>query len=117
MREQGTDKSKWQTRSLKCIAVGTCNLSDGLLFYHPPSKQMFSCSDGYKFDSFSPAGPQFNETYDGKFIFNTKASMESIHRPPTHEQGTDAFIRQNNTYIPITILSIPINDDTEHYVV
>jgi dUTP pyrophosphatase len=52
---------KWKSRSLKCICVGTCPDSDALLFYHPPSKQTLSCADGYRFDSFSPSGPQFGE--------------------------------------------------------
>ena len=117
MREEGSDKFKWHSHNLKYIAVGACNVSDCLLFYHPPSKQMFLCPDGFKFDAFSPAGPKFQEIYDGKFIFNTRASMDSIHRPPTHEHGTTAYIYNNNNYIPITVLSIPINDDTEHYIV
>ena len=59
---------KWKTQTLKCITVGKCPRSDSILFYHPPSKQLLSCANGYKYDTFSPAGPQFNEQYDGKFI-------------------------------------------------
>jgi hypothetical protein len=118
MREDGTSKLKWINRSLKCIVVGQCPKSDGLLFYHPPSKQMLSCSDGYKFDSFTPAGPQFKLTYDGRFIFNTKASTTSIHRPPTHEQGQKAFIlTDDGTYKKVNVLSVPVNKDNENYVV
>ena len=51
---------KWASDSLKCIVVGSCPNSDGLLFYHPPSKKTFSCADGYKFDTFGPAGAHFN---------------------------------------------------------
>jgi hypothetical protein len=51
IQEEGPG-SKWKTRSLKCICVGTCPDSNALLFYHPPSKQTLSCANGYWFDSF-----------------------------------------------------------------
>jgi hypothetical protein len=95
LREEGTSKSKWKDRSLKCIVVDTCNNSDGLLFYHPPSKQMLSCSDGYKFDTFTPAGPQFKETYNGRFIFNTIAGTKNIHRPPKDHLHTYNLMTEN----------------------
>jgi hypothetical protein len=90
-RSQGTNKSKWQPQSLKCIAVGRCPTSNGILFYHPPSKQTLTCSDGYKFDMFSPSGLQFNLKFDSGFIFSTESTRAAIHRPPTHEEGTTAY--------------------------
>jgi hypothetical protein len=117
IHKEGTAKSKWKDCSLKCIVVGTCSKSDGLLFYHPPSKQMLSCSDRYKFDTFTPAGPQFKLQYDGRFIFSTRASTDSIHRPPTHEKGKRAYILSDDKkYIPVNILSIPIDNDNGNYV-
>jgi hypothetical protein len=56
VRTQGTNKSKWKSQSLKCIAVGRCPKSDGILFYHPLSKQTLTCGDGFKLDTFSPSG-------------------------------------------------------------
>ena len=120
---------KWKGKTLKCIAVGQCPISDCLLFYHPPSKQTLSCGQGYKFDISHPSGPEFNLEYDNKFIFNTKASIDYIHRPPTHEQNATVFIchtseidpsctsteQPNGTikYSAATILNIPLNDTNE----
>jgi hypothetical protein len=116
VRDNGTASNKWKSKSLKCIVIRQCDKSDGLLFFHPPSKQILTCGDGYKFDTFSPAGPQFELNFDGNFTFNTQSDLDDIHRPPTHEEGTTVYIRQDNTYIPSTILSVPIDNDNEHYV-
>lgn len=100
--------------------MGTCNKSDGLIFYHPPSKQTLTCGDGYRFDTFSPPGPQFGQQYEGDFIFNTKAALTSIHKPPTHEENAKVYYKTSTTpetYEKATILSIPINDDEEPYTV
>ena len=117
-RESGPG-SKWKGRSLKCICVGTCPTSDSLLFYHPPSKQTLSCADRYRFNSFSPSGPQFSEKYESNFIFNTKSAMDNIHQPLTHESNCTKYYRVPDTdeYIEVTILSVPVNDDTDPYVI
>ena len=113
---------KWKGKTLKCIVVGKCPKSDGLLFYHPPSKQTLTCGQGYKFDMSHPSGPEFDLVYDNKFIFNTKSSTDYIHRPPTHEQNKTVYVldptvnaKDNNTYVEATVLNVPINDSEEHY--
>ena len=58
-RENNTQINNWAPKTLKCILVRTCPQSDDLLFYHPPLKQMLTCSDRYWFDPFCPASPQF----------------------------------------------------------
>ena len=110
---------KWKDRSLKCIVVGTCPISDALLFYHPPSKQLLSCAENYRFDTFSPSGPQFNEPYESNFIFNTKSSMENYHQPLAHEQGTEKYFKadKDGQYIKVRILSIPIDDTKDNYII
>jgi hypothetical protein len=116
-REDGQDKNKWTSKSLKCILVGKCNKSDSLLFYHPPSKQTLSCADGYRFDMVSPAGPHFGKHYDGDFIFTTKSSLSVIHKPPSHEENATVYINIDNKYKAATVLNIPINDDNGLYTV
>lgn len=116
-KENGQDKNKWTSKSLKCILVGKCGKSNSLLFYHPPSKQTLSCGDGYRFDSSTPAGPQFGEHYDGDFIFNTKSATDAIHRPPTHETNATVYIDVDGKPQAATVLNIPINDDSEPYTV
>jgi hypothetical protein len=116
-QEDGQDKNKWSSKSLKCILVGKCNKSDSLLFYHPPSKQTLSCADGYRFDMVSPAGPHFGKHYDGDFIFTTKSALSVIHKPPSHEENATVYINVDNQYKAATVLNIPINDDNEPYTV
>ncbi len=119
-RVQGQHKNKWKSKTLKCILVGKCSRSDSLLFYHPPSRQTLSCADGYRFDTVTPAGPHFGETYDGDFIFNTKSDVEDIHRPPSHQENEVCYVPDENnpnTYHRSIILSIPINEDTEPYTI
>jgi dUTPase len=113
------DRSKWHSQTIKCIAVGRCPKSDGLLFYHPSTKQLLSCGDGYKFDTSSPSGPQFSENYDQNFYMTTRASAEdAIHCPPTYQQGQHAYIQlEPNIYTKVHILNIPFNDDTKPYTV
>jgi hypothetical protein len=118
-REDGKVKNKWLPKTLKCIVVGKCSISNGLLFYHPSSKQTITCGDGYKFDTFSPSGPQFDQKFDGNFVFCTKSTESALHRPPTHEQGESAYVTQDNglTYLPAKIISVPINHDDDTYTI
>jgi hypothetical protein len=114
--DQGEQCNKLKSKSLKCIAVGKCDQSDGLFFSHPPSKQIYTCSDGYKFDSFSPSGPQFALPFDGSFVFSTKSVMPGINRPPTQKNGKLYTSKLNQQYIACKVLSVPINNDSETYV-
>ncbi len=75
------ERNKWKSKTLKCIVVGKCNKPDGLLFYHPPSKQLITAANGYCFNMTHPSGPDFNS-----FTFHTKGSLDFVHRPPTHEE-------------------------------
>jgi hypothetical protein len=119
-RHGGAHTSKWAPQSLKCIAVGTCSKSNGLLFYHPPSKQVITCGDGYKFDSFSPSGPQFNETFDGNFVFSTKSLGDAVHRPPSYELQSKVFYQSPDDpslYLSASVLSQPVDDEHTPYTV
>ena len=118
-REQGgTHKNKFKTRSLKCILVGSDSKSNGYLFYHPPSKQLLSGNNGHRLDTFLPAGPQFDQAFDGNFIFNTRGEMDAIHRPLTHDDGKQVFYKDDeNKFVEARILSSPIDDEKEPYTI
>jgi hypothetical protein len=118
-RETGSNhKNKWLNKTLKCILVGKCPNSDSLLFYHPPSKQTLSCAEGYRFDTSTPAGPQFGERYEGDFIFNTKSALSAIHRPPSHEENKTVYYSDDNgAYHSAKVLHVPIDDDNEPYTI
>jgi hypothetical protein len=97
--------------------VGQCDKSDGLIFYHPLSKQTLTCGEGYKFDTFSPSGPQFGLHFDGSFIFSTQSVLAGIDRPPTHEEGTTVYLKTDSSYIPSLILSVPVDEEQDNYVI
>ena len=114
----GKHKNKWKSQSLKTICVGTCPDTDGLIFYHPSTKTLLSCADKYRSDTYHPAGPQFNEPFDGRMKLNTKSSLENIHTAPSHETRASVFVKTNDEkYHKATVLSTPFNEDDEHYVV
>ena len=107
---------KWKPKILKCIVVRTCPKSDGLLFYHPPSKELLSCWDCYKFVTFHPSSPEFNLQYDNNFIINSRREVEYIHRPPSQKQNTTIFIPSKtnpNNFEPAHVLEVPINENTD----
>ena len=116
-RSNNKDINSWSSKTLKCILVGKCPKSDALIFHHPPSKQTLTCGDGYRFNVYSPAGPQFNQTYDGDFEFTTKSALHNIHSRPSHKLGTTAYININNTYKKVNVLDIPTNEEDDTYTV
>ena len=113
----GQHKNKWKTKTLKCILVGTDNKSDGLLFYHPPSKQLLTGNNGYRLDTYLPSGPQFNETFDGSFQFNTKGDMDAIHRPMAFEEGNNVYLKQEDKYVQAKIVAAPLDDENDTYTI
>ena len=114
----GTHKNKWSSQSLKTICIGTCPDSDGLLFYHPPSKSIISCADNYHFDTHLPSGPQFSQNFDGRFQFTTKSSNDIIHMAPTHEKNATIYIkRDDSNYDDAVILQQPHDQESDPYIV
>ena len=97
--------------------MGKCPNSDALRFFHPPSKKLISYSDGYRFDTFMPTGTHFNLKMDGNFYFNTKSDEHNYHLTSTHEEHATKYIKENNIYHAFKILNIPVDPNTEPYVV
>ena len=113
----GQKINKWRNNTLKCIVVGQCPNSDSLLFYHPGSKHLVSLAT-YKFNTYLPSGPQFNEKYDGTFVMNTMKDHETLHIMPTHQLHNKVYIKtSDNTYVLAWILAIPMDESNEPYVV
>ena len=109
---------KWKDKSLKCIVVGRCPVSDSLLFYHPPTKQTLSCAENYRFDLSSPAGPHFNEQYETNFHFNTKSSIDDYFQKPAHENNDIKYFKNDQgQYVKVIVLSTPVDDSKENYIV
>ena len=116
MRAEGHNKSKWKSQTLKCIAVGKCNDSDSILFYHPPSKQTLSCSNGYTFDTFTPTNTHFNEKFDANFTFNTQSDLDTIHQPPAHDQNQVMYFKnEGGQYTKCKIIEQPYDEAAETY--
>ena len=112
----GTHLNKFKSQTLKTICVGRCPKSDSLLFYHPPSKTLLSNADGYRFDNHTPSGPQFGLKYDGGFHI-TRKSSSPIHQRPQHKENDTAYVKKKEKYVPVTILQVPIDEESEYYTV
>ena len=87
----GDHKNKWVGRSMHCILVGTDHKSDGLLFYHPATKHTYVANNGFRLNTYMPAGPIFGFQYDGNFTWNTKAATMQPHMPMAHEDNDTVF--------------------------
>ena len=111
--------SKYHSNAIKCICVGRCSTSNGLKFYHPPTKRLFTNGNVVKFDLTLPVGPQFNESYDGSFTFTSKADLDSIlHRPlPFADSGTVHATHPNtNKTTKAVVINSPFDPTTDPYI-
>ena len=112
--------SKFHTNSLLCICVGRCPTSNGLLFYHPPTKRTFTEADSIKFDFTFPAGPRFNEKYDGSFTFTSRADLDNIlHRPSPFNIDETVFVKHpdNDKYTKASIFHSPFDASAQPFTV
>ena len=113
----GDHKNKWVGRSMHCILVGTDHKSDGLLFYHPATKHTYVANNGFRFNTYMPAGPTFGYQYDGNFTWNTKAATMQPHMPMAHEDNDTVFCKVNGEYKESKVLASPFDDEIETYTV
>ena len=107
----GQHKNKFCNQTLKCILVGADSKSDGLLFYHPYSKQVFTADDGYPLDTSLPTGLHFNLTYGSDFTFNIKGTHGLLHPPHLFELSCPVYYHLNNQWREAKSVNRPINKD------
>ena len=110
-RDAETDRETFHSQSLCAIAVGRCNKSAQLLFYHPPTKQTIS-SDDFSLDETLCSGPVFGLKYDGGLYVDKYYDEAETFSPPTHAPSSMVFIKHNHTYIKCKVLTIPDRDST-----
>ena len=117
-KEQGISHcNTFRSQTLRCITIGLSNKADCVLFYHPPSKQIIHAPT-YKFDTFLPSSPQFQLAFDGEFIFNTRADLDSsIHRPTSHETNLTVYVTLPTDATPHQgiIVQQPVNKNTQPF--
>ena len=96
-----------QGQSLRCIAVGRCTKSNGLTFYHPPTKQLLSSTD-FVLDPTLASGPTFKLPYEGGIFFNTYSDMSEDLRPPAFPPESTAYMKtSDDTFREALVLAIP----------
>ena len=65
-------------------------------------------------NSQSPAGPQFNQRYNGDFDFATHSARENIHMVPQRKSNAKAYYEENNKlYHQVIILDAPIDESQD----
>jgi len=110
--------NKFQSRSLKCILFGRDSHSNGLIYYHPPSKTTFVDGNEYRLDLSSVAGPAFKLDYEGSFHSPQKRVWTQSYTALLLSRKTN----QSSFYQPEIITRTPalhesVNPTTDPFVV
>ena len=92
-------------------------MSDAPHLFYSPSKQLITCESGYILDTFSPESPQFEEKFDRNFVFNTKSDKTDYHLDLSHKVNITKFIHEDDKYISVKIISVPLNPNTQLYLI
>ena len=65
-----------------------------------------------------PSGPQFQQVFNGNFMFNTRSAMDTIHQPLTHDKGKIVFFQvPDKSYVEAKVISSPLDDEKEPYTI
>jgi hypothetical protein len=107
-----------QSKSMQGIALGCCRKSDGMIFFCPHTKQLYTSSD-YKLDEGRNTPNTFNLHYDGGIfvgLYNHQAHNNSIEPFPEGTSISFPSKHPNNNMDSIlmrgTVISVPINNTT-----
>ena len=114
-------RSKFQSKSLKCIVVGREINSNCLQFYHTPTKKILS-SNTYKLGPTLTSFPVVDLSYDGCLSFNTYKNNVYIHSLLGLYVGTKVWYKKcienpDSNYIQAKIISIPMDHTSDLYIV
>jgi hypothetical protein len=100
-----------EAQTLQGIAIGRCRQSDGLLFYCPHTREIYSSGD-YKLDEGLSTPNLFNLRYDGGIfigLYNAKDKTQG-HEP--YPQGTpvvyNTTINSKKVKMRGSVISVPI---------
>jgi hypothetical protein len=99
--------------SMQGIAIGRCRKTDGMLFYSPHSKEIFTSSD-YKLDEGRHTPTAFNLSYDGGIFIglynhNTSSSVEPYPEGTPISYPTKLNPSSNHTtYMRGMVISAPL---------
>ena len=116
LRDGDVNRLNMHSKTIRAIAVGRSDESNCLVFYHPPTKQMFTSED-FRLDESLAAGPAFGLHYDGGLFINKYVDNNEHFRPPTYAPDQRVFIHKGNSIIPSTILTIPEPHSTIYTVI
>ena len=98
-------------RTCKAILVGRSDRTHTYMFYHPNTKKIITTSECL-LDERLPAGPAFNLPYDGGLFFTKYCEQNIKTRPPTFAPESRPYIKQNNSYLQVEVINVPLNDDS-----
>ena len=88
--------NKFESHSLKCIIVDRDSRSNGLLYYHPPTKTTFVDGNEYRFDFNSTAGPSFGINYDAP----SPSHQRPVSTPFFIDQPSSVKINKFSSHLP-----------------
>ena len=105
-------------QTVKCIAVGKDDTSDGLLFYNPHTKKTLSSSD-YRLDPSKPAGSEFNYKVTDSLHFHLHDTNAVTFDPPEYDLGAPVLVNEPEMKIKNEkgiITSIPLQPEQPYTV-
>ena len=105
-------------QSVKCIAIGRDNTSDGLLFYNPRTNRTILSAD-YRLDISKPAGTSFGYNTDDSLQFHLHDTNAEDFRPPEYSLGDIIIVtvKEGNIHnAHAYILSITLSDEQPYTV-
>jgi hypothetical protein len=106
-----------ESKSMQGIAIGRCRKSDGMMFYCPCTKRIYSSSD-YKLDENCNTPNLFNLRYDGRILIGLY-NPSSVSSSEPYLEGTPVSFPVESSSLgghPITmrgiVISVPISTPT-----
>ena len=106
VRDGDVQRDKYDSHSLRGIAIGKSNDSDGLVFYHPTTKTFHDTSD-YKLDPTLASGPAFGLKYNGGIHFKVYNNASDSMKPPTYPPESVVQVTIDNQIHQATVIDTP----------
>ncbi len=105
-----------EAKTMQGIAIGRCRKSDGMLFYCPHTREIYTSAD-YKLDEGASTATLFNLRYDGGIFVGLYNSGDKTQATEPYPEGTSIIwvtkIGSKKVRMRGTVISVPLpSDDT-----
>jgi hypothetical protein len=103
-----------EAKTMQGIAIGRCRQSDGLLFYCPHNREIYSSAD-YKLDEGLSTPNLFNLRYDGGIFVGLYNRADPNQAPEPYPEGTKVVyittLQGKKVRMRGFVVSVPLSED------